>query len=51
VFFGWTLVRALHGQGITQFSLPIVSLLAFVIAADSPQGGVCVSHMDPIDST
>jgi putative ABC transport system permease protein len=33
VFFGWILVRALHSQGITQFSLPVTSLVAFVIAA------------------
>ena len=32
-FFGWTLVRALHSQGITDFSLPIGTLLVFVAAA------------------
>jgi putative ABC transport system permease protein len=32
-FFGWTLVRALHRQGITEFKLPVGSLIAFVIAA------------------
>ncbi|HEX9342544.1 MAG TPA: FtsX-like permease family protein [Actinomycetota bacterium] len=32
-FFGWTMVRALHNQGITEFTLPVGSLLAFVIAA------------------
>jgi putative ABC transport system permease protein len=30
IFFGWTLVRALHGQGVTAFSLPILTLLSFV---------------------
>jgi putative ABC transport system permease protein len=33
IFFGWVLVRALHGQGITEFSLPVGSLLVFVAAA------------------
>jgi putative ABC transport system permease protein len=33
LFFGWTLVRALHSQGITEFSVPIGTLLAFVVAA------------------
>jgi putative ABC transport system permease protein len=32
-FFGWTLVRALHNQGVTEFRLPWVSLLAFVVLA------------------
>jgi putative ABC transport system permease protein len=32
-FFGWTMVRALHNQGITEFSLPVGSLIGFVIAA------------------
>jgi len=32
-FFGWTLVRALHGVGITTFSLPVGSLLVFVVLA------------------
>jgi putative ABC transport system permease protein len=33
IFFGWVMVRALHGQGITEFSLPVGSLLLFVVAA------------------
>lgn len=33
VFFGWALVSALHGQGITQFSLPVTSLVVIVLAA------------------
>ncbi|HEY3259047.1 MAG TPA: ABC transporter permease, partial [Pseudonocardiaceae bacterium] len=32
-FFGWTLVRALHSQGITDFRLPVGTLLVFVAAA------------------
>ncbi len=32
-FFGWTLVRALHSQGITEFALPVGTLLVFVVAA------------------
>jgi putative ABC transport system permease protein len=32
-FFGWTLVRALHDQGITEFSLPVLTLLLFVLLA------------------
>jgi putative ABC transport system permease protein len=32
-FFGWTLVRALHSQGITEFALPVGTLVAFVVAA------------------
>jgi putative ABC transport system permease protein len=32
-FFGWTLVRALHSQGITEFRLPAGTLLAFVLLA------------------
>jgi putative ABC transport system permease protein len=32
-FFGWTLVRALHNQGITEFRLPWATLLAFVLLA------------------
>jgi putative ABC transport system permease protein len=32
-FFGWMLVRALNSQGITEFVLPIGSLIAFVIFA------------------
>jgi putative ABC transport system permease protein len=33
VFFGWTVVRALHGQGITEFSIPIGTLIGFVVFA------------------
>jgi putative ABC transport system permease protein len=33
VFFGWITVRALHNQGITDFSLPLPTLLAFVVFA------------------
>ena len=33
VFFGWTAVRALHSQGITDFSLPITALLEFLAFA------------------
>lgn len=32
-FFGWMLVRALNSQGITEFTLPIGSLIAFVVFA------------------
>ncbi len=32
-FFGWAMVRALHNEGITEFTLPVGSLLGFVIAA------------------
>lgn len=32
-FFGWTLVRALRDQGITEFTLPAGTLLWFVAAA------------------
>jgi hypothetical protein len=32
-FFGWTLVRALHSKGITEFRLPVATLLGFVLAA------------------
>ena len=32
-FLGWTLVRALRDQGITEFGLPVGSLLIFVAAA------------------
>lgn len=32
-FFGWVVVRALHSQGITEFTLPIGTLLEFVLAA------------------
>ncbi|MFI0411767.1 ABC transporter permease [Actinomadura sp. 3N508] len=33
VAFGWTLVRALHGQGITEFAVPVGTLLGFLAAA------------------
>jgi putative ABC transport system permease protein len=33
VFFGWTIVRALNSQGITEFSLPAGQLVLFVVAA------------------
>jgi putative ABC transport system permease protein len=33
VFFGWTIVRALSGQGINEFSLPVGQLVGFVLAA------------------
>ncbi|WP_169809272.1 ABC transporter permease [Actinomadura chibensis] len=33
VVFGWTLVRALRGQGITEFAVPVGTLLAFLAAA------------------
>jgi putative ABC transport system permease protein len=33
VFFGWALVRALRDQGITEFVVPVGSLLGFVVAA------------------
>jgi putative ABC transport system permease protein len=33
VFFGWTVVRALRGQGITEFALPAGQLVGFVLAA------------------
>jgi putative ABC transport system permease protein len=33
VFFGWTVVRALHGSGITEFSVPIGTLVGFVVFA------------------
>jgi putative ABC transport system permease protein len=33
VFFGWTIVRALASQGITEFSLPGGQLVGFVLAA------------------
>jgi putative ABC transport system permease protein len=33
VFFGWTVVRALRSQGITEFALPVGQLVGFVIAA------------------
>src|SRR5262249_9654833 len=32
-FFGWTLVRALHSQGITEFAVPVGTLAGFVLAA------------------
>jgi putative ABC transport system permease protein len=33
VFFGWTLVRGLRNQGITDFALPYGTLVGFVVAA------------------
>ena len=33
VFFGWTVVRALRGQGISEFTLPVGQLVGFVLAA------------------
>jgi putative ABC transport system permease protein len=33
VFFGWTIVRALSSQGITEFALPAGQLVIFVVAA------------------
>jgi putative ABC transport system permease protein len=33
VFFGWTIVRALSSQGITEFTLPVGQLVGFVLAA------------------
>jgi putative ABC transport system permease protein len=33
VFFGWTVVRASRGIGITDFTLPISELVLFVVAA------------------
>jgi putative ABC transport system permease protein len=33
IFFGWALVRALHGKGIDQFSLPVTSLVVVVLLA------------------
>jgi putative ABC transport system permease protein len=33
VFFGWTIVRALNSQGITEFNLPVGQLVLFVVAA------------------
>ncbi len=33
VFFGWILVRALHSQGITEFAVPVGTLVGFVVAA------------------
>lgn len=32
-FFGWAMVRALRGQGITEFQVPVSTLLGFVLAA------------------
>ena len=32
-FFGWVMVRALRSQGITEFALPVGTLLEFVLAA------------------
>jgi putative ABC transport system permease protein len=33
LFFGWTVVRALRSQGITEFTLPVGQLVGFVLAA------------------
>ncbi|MBO2452660.1 FtsX-like permease family protein [Actinomadura barringtoniae] len=33
IFFGWTLVSSLKSQGITEFQLPIGTLIALVVAA------------------
>jgi putative ABC transport system permease protein len=33
VFFGWTIVRALSSQGISEFALPVGQLAGFVLAA------------------
>ena len=33
VFFGWTIVRALASQGITEFTVPAGQLVSFVLAA------------------
>jgi putative ABC transport system permease protein len=32
-FFGWTLVRALHNEGITEFAVPGGQLVGYVVAA------------------
>jgi putative ABC transport system permease protein len=32
-FFGWTVVRALHNSGISEFSVPIGTLIGFVVFA------------------
>jgi putative ABC transport system permease protein len=32
-FFGWTVVRALHSSGITEFSVPVGTLIGFVVFA------------------
>jgi putative ABC transport system permease protein len=33
VFFGWALVRALHGKGIDRFSIPLTTLVIVVLLA------------------
>ncbi|HEU5160243.1 MAG TPA: FtsX-like permease family protein [Streptosporangiaceae bacterium] len=33
VFFGWTLVRALRGEGITEFAVPVGSLIVYLAVA------------------
>ncbi|HST48521.1 ABC transporter permease [Jatrophihabitans sp.] len=33
IFFGWSLVAAMHDQGITVFRVPVISLLAVVLIA------------------
>ncbi|OLE30349.1 MAG: hypothetical protein AUG44_01420 [Actinobacteria bacterium 13_1_20CM_3_71_11] len=32
-FFGWTVVRALHNSGISEFSVPVGTLIGFVVFA------------------
>jgi putative ABC transport system permease protein len=32
-FFGWTMVRALKGEGFTEFAVPGGQLVAYVVAA------------------
>jgi putative ABC transport system permease protein len=33
VFFGWALVKAMNSQGITVFSIPVLSLVIMVVLA------------------
>jgi putative ABC transport system permease protein len=33
VFFGWTLVRAMRDQGVSEFALPVVRLVTYVLLA------------------
>ena len=33
IFFGWTMVRSLHDRGVTQFSVPVTTLVVFVVIA------------------
>ncbi len=37
-FFGWTVVRALHNRGVSEFSAPVGTLLAFLVAAAATGG-------------